>query len=384
MHDVVVVGGGISGAATATHLARAGARVLLVDRARFPRRKVCGEGLFPAGVAALEHLGALASVEGSSARINRLRFEFEDVVCVGSLSPSGRHGLGVARQALDTALVETAARSGAEVACGVRVTGLLQADGSFAGVEADHSRFEARVIVAADGIGSPLRLKAGLGGAPEAVRRYGVAAHLGLDSDAGDAISVHFRRSHEVYVTPVGRREVNVAVLLGAREAARLGGRLEAGFREHIRGVPELAAAALLEPPRAAGPFPVRAVALSRENLVLAGDAAGFHDAISGEGMSLALRSAPLAAEAVLRYLETGSRAGFEAYEDAVRMLRRPSTLFARLMLTLRDRPALARRALRNLARRPDSFTRLVGLNGGELGFRDLRPRDLSALVLGF
>jgi flavin-dependent dehydrogenase len=93
----------------------------------------------------------------------------------------------VARQALDTALVETAARSGAEVACGVRVTGLLHADGRFGGVEAGHSRFEARVIVAADGIGSPLRSKAGLGSGAVAGKRYGVAAHLGLESDAGDA-----------------------------------------------------------------------------------------------------------------------------------------------------------------------------------------------------
>jgi hypothetical protein len=63
--------------------------------------------------------------------------------------------------------------------------------------------------------------------------------------------------------------------------------------------------------------------------------------------------------------------------------MRRPSNLFADLMLALRDRPPLARRAMRNLARRPGTFARLIALNGSELRFRDLRPRDLAALVLG-
>jgi flavin-dependent dehydrogenase len=383
MHDVVIAGASVAGAATAIHLARRGASVVVLDRARFPRPKVCGEGLFPSGVAALDDLGVRSKVEALSARVERLLFEFEGIECSGAVSVAGGHALGVRREVFDAALLEAAAAAGAEVACGCRVTGLLDGEGGFGGVSAGALRFEARAVVAADGLGSGLRSRAGLNAPPGRRRRYGVSAHLALDCPAGDAISVHFRPTHEVYITPVGEREVNVAVLLGAGEASRLGGRLEAAFRGYISTLPSLATAALLNSPRVAGPFPARAAAFSRANLLLAGDAAGFHDAISGEGMSLALRAARPAADAVLAYLESGSRDGFVAYERIARRMRRPSTLFADLMLALRDRPPLARRAMRNLARQPGTFARLIALNGSELEIRDLRPRDLAALVLG-
>jgi flavin-dependent dehydrogenase len=383
MHDVVIAGASVAGAATAIHLARRGASVVVLDRARFPRPKVCGEGLFPEGVAALDELGVRSKVEALSARVERLRFEFQGIACSGAVSVKGCHALGVRREALDAALLEAASAAGAEVATGCRVTGLLDGEFGFGGVAAGSLSFEARAVVAADGLGSGLRVRAGLNAPPGRRRRYGVSAHMALDVPTGDTISVHFRPTHEVYITPVGEREVNVAVLLGADEAARLGGRLEPAFRDYISTLPSLATAALLSSPRVAGPFPTRAAALTRANLLLAGDAAGFHDAISGVGMSLALRAARPAADAVLAYLESGSRDGFVAYERLARSMRRPSTLFADLMLALRDRPPLARRAMRNLARRPGTFARLVALNGSELGFRDLRPRDLAALVLG-
>jgi flavin-dependent dehydrogenase len=118
-------------------------------------------------------------------------------------------------------------------------------------------------------------------------------------------------------------------------------------------------------------------------NLLLAGDAAGFFDGISGEGISLALRSSRYTAEAALSYLETGSNDSFRAYGRRMQDLRRPSTFFARLILALAARPALARVALRNLAHRPDVFSRLAAVNSGELRFRDLRPGDLLGLLAG-
>jgi hypothetical protein len=85
----------------------------------------------------------------------------------------------------------------------------------------------------------------------------------------------------------------------------------------------------------------------------------------------------------VQAYLESGSEEPFRRYERELADLRRPSMLFARLMLTLAAHPVLALRALSNLSRRPETFARLVAVNSGELRLRDLRPRDVLGLTAG-
>jgi 2-polyprenyl-6-methoxyphenol hydroxylase-like FAD-dependent oxidoreductase len=316
--------------------------------------------------------------------LRRLRFEVDGASCSAALGPSSRTGLGIPRTVLDEALLEAAGAAGVEVVTGCRVIGLMPGPRGFGGMaDAEGRKFEGRVLVAADGMGSSLRRMAGLSASPQRRRRYGVSAHFQTSRDPGDAITVHFRKSHEVYVTPVGDRETNVAVPLDGTEARSLGGDLTSAFLGYVSGLPEVEDASLADAPRVAGPFPAEPGAAWRHNLVLAGDAAGFHDAVTGEGISLALRASRLVASAVESYLETGNSSAFQHYDRGWRDLRRPSTLLADFILFLRRRPALARRAIRNLAARPGVFSRLVALNGGELGFRELRPRDLAGLLFG-
>ena len=140
----------------------------------------------------------------------------------------------------------------------------------------------------------------------------------------------------------------------------------------------------LLDEPLAAGPFASSCTRPWRANLVLVGDAAGFFDGISGEGMSLALVSARDCAEATGRFLREGSYDAFREYAARRAALVRNSNLLARVSLALGSRPALARMAVRNLQRQPKTFEKLVAVNSGEAGLSSVRPRDLLALATGW
>lgn len=382
MIDVLVVGASLAGATTALELASLGYRVRLIDRAAFPRRKACGEGLFPTGIRVLDKLGILTELRGSAAVVNSLSMTAYGATARADFA-DGRGGLGVRRELLDVAILRQAEARGVEVELGVNALGLIPEarPGRFKGVLTDKGEMEARVIVAADGLGSRLRRAAGLQRSSSG-RRYGVSAHY----EAGDVsgVEVHFRPGYEVYVTPVGDGLVNVAVLLGSDLSRRLGGRLGSEFDALARsGAPILDGARQIDDALAAGPFPSQARRRWQGNVVLAGDAAGFYDGIAGEGMSLALAGAVRCAAAIDAYLRDGQEAHFRAYDKAVVAIQRPSTLLARLCLALAARPALGRRVMLNLARKPDVFARLVATSQGETRLSSLRPRDAIGLLCG-
>ncbi len=383
MYDAVIVGAGPAGSATAIHLARAGLEVALLDGGSSPRRKACGEGMFPAGAAELERLGVLQELRQSGARLREVRFHARGRVATAPLGGESRPALGLSRERLDVSLIEAAGRAGADVGVGTATSLLAGEDGRYAGVGTRDCRLEARAVVAADGLNSRLRRLAGL--EPRARGdRYGLSAHVEVPGDAGHAVDVWFEEGFEVYVTPVGSGTVNVAVLTRRSGMGRFAGDVDSAFERLLASHPSLPPGArILDRPLAGGPFPVSCGRSWRRNLVLAGDAAGFFDGITGEGISLALASARECAAAVCSYLEDGNEAAFAAYDRRRRELARPSELLARLSLLLSKRRLTRALAVRNLARRPETFSRLVAVNAGELPLSALRPRDLLALALG-
>ena len=124
MFDVVIAGAGVAGSATAIHLARRGRKVLLVDRSAFPRRKACGEGLFPAGVRELGDLGVLDRLEPATV-LEGLRFEGYGLSARAALSDRGGQALGIRRDLLDAALIEQAKRAGAHVRLATQASALV-------------------------------------------------------------------------------------------------------------------------------------------------------------------------------------------------------------------------------------------------------------------
>ena len=165
--DVVVVGGSVAGSATAAFLARRGHSVVILDKARFPRDKPCGEGLMPHGVDLLSELGVLDRARAAgAAELTGVRYTLENgqTVRAGFPSLSGRSsvGLGIRRLALDQLLLDFARDSASvQVRENYRVTGLVRRNGAVVGVTDGHREVRACVVVGADGIRSTVRRSMG-------------------------------------------------------------------------------------------------------------------------------------------------------------------------------------------------------------------------------
>ncbi|WP_248961520.1 NAD(P)/FAD-dependent oxidoreductase [Sphaerisporangium perillae] len=333
MIDVLVAGGGPAGLATAIHAALAGMEAVVVEPRSAPVDKACGEGLMPTGASALRSLGV--RVEGWPLRGIRYLDERHRAQAEFREGP----GLGVRRTRLHAALAERAAEVGVKVVHG-RVEGVRQHPDS---VEAAGMR--ARWLVAADGLHSPLRGRLGLEVASRGPRRYGLRRHYQI-APWTDFVEVYWAARGEAYVTPVGPDLVGVAVLSSERR----------GYDEHLAQFPALLAR--LEGPaatsvRGAGPLRQRVRARVTGRVLLVGDAAGYMDALTGEGVSLGL----LSARALVGCLRAGRP---EAYERAWRRLSLRHRLLTGALLAARRRTASARLIVPAARRLPAVFTATV------------------------
>lgn len=276
MIDVLVAGGGPAGLAAAIQAARAGMEAVVVEPRAYPADKACGEGIMPSGVAALDELG-VTRPPGRELRGIR----YTDGTHTAQAAFRDGHGLGVRRLALHTALHRRA------VELGVRLL-----PGKVGGIHQDHDTVSAagmtaRWLIAADGLHSPVRRYLGLDLAGSAPRRYGLRRHYRI-APWTDFVEVHWSRHAEAYVTPVGDGLVGVAVLSRDRRP----------YDEHLAAFPALAAALRgreAGPVRGAGPLRARARSRRAGRVLLIGDAAGYVDALTGEGIALATATATAA-----------------------------------------------------------------------------------------
>jgi flavin-dependent dehydrogenase len=350
--DLVVVGGGPAGLATAIEARRAGLAVRVLDRARPPIDKACGEGLMPDAAARLAELG-VALAPGESYRFRGIRYVEGALAATGDF-PEGA-GLGVRRLALHAALARRAAEVGAELSWGTAVRGLAPD-----GVATDGGPVAARCVAGADGLHSKVRRWAGLEAPPAPRRRFGVRRHFAV-APWSEYVEVHWGPGCEAYVSPVGPELVGIAILWSGTAG---------GFEELLARFPALAArlegAPIASRDRGAGPLEQRIRGVVRGRVALVGDAAGYLDAITGEGIAVALHQARALAEAV-------ARGDLGRYAAAHRRLARLPNAVTGLVLFLERRPRLRRRALRALAEEPALFSRLLGIHA-----RSLPPRLLG------
>jgi flavin-dependent dehydrogenase len=181
--DVVVVGGGPAGSAVACLLAQRGHDVLLLDAARFPRDKVCGEGVSPEAWRLLDAMGAADRVRSLSPHpLRGMQLVSPDGTAFrGEYRGRDRLGFAVRRLSLDEALLDVARAAGVEVREGVRVSGLLREGDAVAGVLAQAGGEErttrARVTVGADGRRSVVARRLGLLREHPTMRRFAVRGY---------------------------------------------------------------------------------------------------------------------------------------------------------------------------------------------------------------
>jgi flavin-dependent dehydrogenase len=183
--DVIVVGAGPAGAVAATVLARAGARVRLLDRATFPRDKLCGDTVNPGTLAELRRLDLASAVEAGGLRIDGMRVTGPGGVTIDGRYPEGLYGRALLRRDLDWALLEMAVDAGAQFEPAVPVRQALveqsgaarRIAGVTVGVSAGERALRAPVTIAADGRRSTLAFSLGLARHPPAPRRWAIGAY---------------------------------------------------------------------------------------------------------------------------------------------------------------------------------------------------------------
>ncbi len=280
MIDLLVVGGGPAGLATAIHGAQAGLETVVVERRSGPIDKACGEGLMPHTVRHLERLGVHPHgkpFRGISYRDGNRH--------VDALFRHGA-GRGVRRTVLHSALLDAAASAGVRI-CHDEVGEISQdATSVHAG------QWRARYLAAADGLHSPIRRSLGLERPSLGARRWGIRRHV-QTAPWSDYVEVHWAPGAEAYVTPVADDCVGVAVLKSRR----------GGFDSHLAEFPSLRdriEGRPHEPDRAAGPLRQRVSSRGVGRVLLVGDAAGYVDALTGEGLGLAFGAAELLVKAVV------------------------------------------------------------------------------------
>lgn len=282
MIDLVVAGGGPAGLATAIHAARAGLETVVLEKRAGPIDKACGEGLMPHAVRQLNLLGA--SPVGKSFRGVAY---FDERRSVTADFESGA-GLGVRRRTLHAALLTEADRAGVTLVHDK--VGAVTQDADSVSVNG----IRARYLAAADGLHSPIRAGLGLNLPPGRHRRWGIKRHITV-TPWSEFVEVYWSAdpaAGEAYVTPVAEDCVGIAVLTSRQ--GRFDQHLAAfpGLRERIDGRAH-------EPDRAAGPLRQRVRSRVAGRVLLVGDAAGYVDALTGEGLGLAFAAARLLVDSV-------------------------------------------------------------------------------------
>ena len=334
-----------------------GGRAIVIERCGGSVDKACGEGLMPNAVARLQQMGVVPPEWGSHAfrGIRYIDATGGSRVSVEADFSQGS-GLGVRRLALSEALRARAQAVGVELWERTEATGYT-ADASGVTVHTSSGTARGQWLIAADGLHSQVRKWAGFKTTIGPARRLGIRQHFTVKPWT-DHVEVWWSDRAEAYVTPVGPNRVGVAFLWRGRDQ-------RGDMDTFLKFFPELTGK--LGPPestiRGAGPFDVHVAGQQQGRLLLLGDAAGYVDALTGEGIALGLEQAEAAVALCLRNAP-------EAWTSEWTALTRRHRVFTRMLLGVAARPSLRRLVIRGLAAVPAAFQ--LGLHVGSGGQRAL------------
>jgi len=329
MVEVLIVGAGPAGTTAALVLARAGVRVLVVDRARFPRDKLCGDTVNPGTLAWLRALRLDDRIERESLALDGMMVTSRSGQAIVSDYGRGIRGRALPRRLLDLVLLEAAAHAGARVEQGARATEAILEHGTTVRgasilARGRRTRIPARVTIAADGRRSTLAFSLGLARQPAAPRRWAIGMYMTDVAGLSARGEMHLRPGHYVGIAPLPGGLANVCLVVTPRPGFGDPGAL---LRATLSADPILSerfvAARAASPVSCLGPLAVDASCAGMPGLLLAGDAAGFIDPMTGDGLRFAVQGGVLAAQAALEVLEHGRT------DAHVRLARRRAEAFA-------------------------------------------------------
>lgn len=381
--DVIVVGGGPAGASTAVQLARRGARVVVIDRARFPRSKPCAECLSPQASRLLDDMGALGTLEHQGAWLRGMVVRSPngasargDYAAAHGFRAWRDAGLSIRREILDAVLIDRARAAGARVVEGARVTDVLRdSRGAACGVQllggAGGTRTRrAAMVIGADGLRSVVARRLRLWRRARWPNRLSLVGHYEGVRDLSDYGEMHIERDGFVGIADVGSGLATVAAVFPDSRATEISKDRSRFLDAWLASKPHLRArfahARRIDTAAAIGPFAAHARRAWHPGALLVGDAADFYDPFTGEGIYAALRGGELAADVIMAALEQPRRhtEALRHYDARRRQEFGGKWLVERLIGAGVALPVVANRAARAMGARKELADLLVGVTG--------------------
>lgn len=387
--DILVLGAGPAGSALAQHLARLGYAVTLADKKAFPRAKPCGEFLSPACAPYLAELGVAGDLaQAGMVQVEGMRLHGHGHRTLGRFRPVAAgdldHGFAIRREVLDHLLLRRAAAAGVRVLERTAFAGLLRSPAGCVNgalvrhVDGSTVPLRARFVVGADGVRSPVARELGVQRRLGWLDRFALTAHF-RGVERLEAAEVHLLDGGYFAATSVDRGHFSLNLIVD-RRALRERDRADwdafvAARLAHAPALAQrLAAADRLTPWRGIGPLAFRTTAQAGPGFALCGDACGYVDPLTGEGIYFALFLARSLAQAITRSLAQPRSAGtaLAAYSEARRREVGPRLLVATLLQRGLAHRFVARGLLALLAARPAIADLLVTMTGD-----NVHPRQL-------
>lgn len=397
-YDIAIVGGGPAGLAVAIHTAQLGLKTVVLERETFPRDKACGEGIMPAGVKALAELGVLPLINRDQySKFIGIRYVQEDGTEVSANFRDG-YGLGIRRTALSLALATRAQQVGATLLSQYRVQNVERANNHMDDhiiINSECGNLTARMLIGADGLNSKLRSWAGLNLKQDKARRFGMRQHFHI-APWSAFVEVHWQEGIEAYITPCGTDRIGVA-FLWQPDRIKIFQQLDnlqhpannqysVKFEQLLSLFPvikeHLQRASIDSEMAGAGPMMRRVSRPIADRFALVGDAAGYIDAITGEGIALALTEAQALANILPQALAKGaSCATLLGYEKALQNAFRRYRLTTEAVLFLSQHSKLRKRIIKLLSGYPAIFEIMLALTMQMLSHAGSTKKELNTVI---